>query len=434
MIRENEMEREEEGASSYHDERAEQIRKNNEVLRTYGIPTLVKDLNTIAREGTKRKKRRLEETIPATNGVLRSQSARISQSDAPSQFDRPCMSDNGVEIGNEDGAGGEDNQQQKKRDVWKRTRMHSVYDRKGQPPVPVEYNAKGQPVCENALEFSNFLCTVVKRDIPVKYKDWREVNVTMKTGLMTTLRKYYVVDDKLKDWVMGSAHKKWRDFKSNLKEKFFEDSKTDEEMKALRDDRISPEDWEELIKFWRSEEAKKRSQQGIENRSKQCVMHKAGSKSYARVSEEMFKENGYYPRRDELFVRTHSKKDGTPINDAAAKVIGDIEMAIDTNPELLEKTIEQGDILSHVLGREKNGYVRCIGIGPSPADLRIPGGQKLKSTKLQLAEEETKQAWRANEALKEQVDDIQHGIQLRIDALTEELSQLKNLIVGNLTS
>ncbi|XP_014754070.1 inner centromere protein [Brachypodium distachyon] len=75
-----------------------------------------------------------------------------------------------------------------------------------------------------------------------------------------------------------------------------------------------------------------------------------------------------------------------------------------------------------------------FGIGPSPADLRIPGGQKLKSTKLQLAEEETKQAWRANEALKEQVDDIQHGTQLRIDALTEELSQLKNLIVGNLTS
>ena len=40
---------------------------------------------------------------------------------------------------------------------------------------------------------------------------------------------YYVVDDKLKDWVMGSAAKKWRDFKSELKTLYFDD-KTDEEL------------------------------------------------------------------------------------------------------------------------------------------------------------------------------------------------------------
>ena len=72
------------------------------------------------------------------------------------------------------------------------------------------------------------------------------------------LQKYYVVDDKLKDYVMGSAHKKWRDFKVDLKQKFFKPEKTDEELYALRleDDRVSIDDWKWLIEFWRSEEAK----------------------------------------------------------------------------------------------------------------------------------------------------------------------------------
>ena len=70
-------------------------------------------------------------------------------------------------------------------------------------------------------------------------------------------QKYYVVDDKLKDYVMGTAHKKWRDFKADLKKKFFTHDKTDEELLALRveDNRVSFDDCVWLIKFWRSEEA-----------------------------------------------------------------------------------------------------------------------------------------------------------------------------------
>jgi hypothetical protein len=71
-------------------------------------------------------------------------------------------------------------------------------------------------------------------------------------------QKYYVVDDKLKDYVMGTAHKKWRDFKADLKKKFFEPEKTDEELHGListEDNRVSIDDCKWLVKFWRSEEA-----------------------------------------------------------------------------------------------------------------------------------------------------------------------------------
>jgi hypothetical protein len=43
-------------------------------------------------------------------------------------------------------------------------------------------------------------------------------------------QNYYVVDDKLKDYVKGSAHKKWKDFKDDLKERVYIGERTDEEL------------------------------------------------------------------------------------------------------------------------------------------------------------------------------------------------------------
>jgi len=125
-------------------------------------------------------------------------------------------------------------------------------------------------------------------------------------------------------------------------------------------------------------------------------------------------------------MRTNTKrKDGTPIDSDNAKIISDIEVAIETNQELLEKTLEQGDVLAHVLGKERNGYVRCVGIGPSPGRPGIPGGQKLKSTKLQMAEEETKEAWSENDVLREHVEEIREETKSKIDGLMEEIDLLK---------
>ena len=71
-------------------------------------------------------------------------------------------------------------------------------------------------------------------------------------------QKYYVVDDKLKDFVMGSAHKKRKDFKADLRERIYKEERTDEELSALikKDKIVTPTDSVWLIEFWRSEECK----------------------------------------------------------------------------------------------------------------------------------------------------------------------------------
>lgn len=52
---------------------------------------------------------------------------------------------------------------------------------------------------------------------------------------------------------------------------------------------------------------------------------------------------------------------------------------------MLEVPIEKGDMFSHVFGRDPRGYVRGVGLGPSPASLGIDGHRKCTSTTVQMA-------------------------------------------------
>ncbi|XP_020165089.1 uncharacterized protein [Aegilops tauschii subsp. strangulata] len=177
---------------------------------------------------------------------------------------------------------------------------------------------------------------------------------------------------------------------------------------------------------------KQGSEQGRKNRMEMELLHTSGSKSHARVSHEMHKKNGYPPQRHELFIETHTcKKTGAPSSVAAATMFKKIEEKSNEHPELLEKSIKQGDLFSHVAGKERNGYVRCIGLGPSAARLGMPGTRKLKSMKLQMAEEEAKEARQANAILVERVDKMEHNFQTVVTTLKDELQQMRRLLQSN---
>lgn len=50
-----------------------------------------------------------------------------------------------------------------------------------------------------------------------------------------------------------SVGKKWRDFKTKIKKCNYDPYKTYQERIAHRDDRVAPNEWEYLIKYWSSE-------------------------------------------------------------------------------------------------------------------------------------------------------------------------------------
>lgn len=274
-------------------------------------------------QNNKTKKRQHTSSQPALvmpRCILRSDAAR-----ADSRHDDEDMRDAALEENEDDvnAATQHDGGQQQKKRGHNYTRKADICSRGNQPPIRLEINEKGQPVGDNATEFANFIATLVKNSeiVSLAKPDWRLVEPKQKLLLWNTLKLYYEVDGRVKDWVMGSAAKKWRDFKSDLKALYFHEEKTNEELLADCDARVHEDDWKWLIDHWRTDAAKERSEIGKLNHQGMTLFHTTGSKSHARVIEEEHKKNGYPPRRDEAFVITHATKKGVPSNAAAAQKI-----------------------------------------------------------------------------------------------------------------
>jgi hypothetical protein len=65
---------------------------------------------------------------------------------------------------------------------------------------------------------------------------------------------FYELDSIALKYVINTSHRKWKEWKADLKRTKFDPELTDEELMHKHDDRISEADWKDLIKYWRSPE------------------------------------------------------------------------------------------------------------------------------------------------------------------------------------
>ncbi|GJN36684.1 hypothetical protein PR202_gb25567 [Eleusine coracana subsp. coracana] len=166
---------------------------------------------------------------------------------------------------------------------------------------------------------------------------------------------------------------------------------------------------------------KARSLRAKANHAKLTQNHTSGSKSHARVEKELREELGCFPHRDEVFIKSHTHKTEQPEKGSEVTIV-----FVD-HPELTEKSIQEGNVYFHVCGREKNGYVRVVGLGPTPAGLDMPGAKKYTSTKLQMKIEAHRQADKKVEALESRVDSMQQ----QMDILMQKLQEFDITLVGS---
>ncbi|KAL8251457.1 hypothetical protein R6Q59_035150 [Mikania micrantha] len=122
-----------------------------------------------------------------------------------------------------------------------------------------------------------------------------------------------------------SMGKKWRTWKGVLKSRGYDPSLTIDEIVTQQindDDRVNPTQFKELVKRWFTPEfqntcAKKRS-----SRSKMKEPHVTGTKSFARLAHEVaMKNDGVYPTRGEMYIKTRTRKDGSVVDDEAAGIM-----------------------------------------------------------------------------------------------------------------
>ncbi|MQM15913.1 hypothetical protein Taro_048866, partial [Colocasia esculenta] len=115
---------------------------------------------------------------------------------------------------------------------------------------------------------------------------------------------------------------------------------------------------------WRSEVNRK-------NKGVQNIFHCAGTQTFADIRKAELKKSGQDMDRLELFIVTHTRKDGIPVNSECAVAIEKIQALkqSQSSASSSQTMASKYDIYSQLLGEDKPGRVRGLGTGPTPATL-----------------------------------------------------------------
>ncbi|KAB2097789.1 hypothetical protein ERO13_A01G183600v2 [Gossypium hirsutum] len=233
----------------------------------------------------------------------------------------------------------------------------------------VRINKFGQPVGPNSSKLSSFLGTVARNGhrAPLNFIDWRAMPDSYKDDMWEYVQTKFDIDPSGKSWVMHSIATKWRDWKADLKATYYDSLNTDEERLKVSDPRVVPDQWPSLISYWNSEDTKKRCARNRANRQKQTCGHSSGTKSYARICEEERNKrpDGKEPTRAELYILTHTRKNGQPVDGTAAKLISTIREQEAKKQNTSQCSDESNDTLCQVMGEEQGKHVGPYGMGPN---------------------------------------------------------------------
>ncbi|GAB2295939.1 hypothetical protein Dimus_038388 [Dionaea muscipula] len=122
-----------------------------------------------------------------------------------------------------------------------------------------------------------------------------------------------------KRWTLTKINHCWRNWKNKLKEKWYKPTtKTMEEILECPDKRVDLEQWRNLVEFWNSDDGMARSDRNAKNRANLNLNHACGTKSMARLRDELTIE-GEEPDRLEVFQKAYGKT--KPNREASTKLV-----------------------------------------------------------------------------------------------------------------
>ncbi|CAH9148466.1 unnamed protein product [Cuscuta epithymum] len=298
----------------------------------------------------------------------------------------------------------------------------------------VDFNIKGQPVGVNRASLANY-CGALVRDplnAPLyNVKDFSEIPKTNKDRMwQLILEKFDIGLDDVEDeehreklekerhkTLMRSLNKKYRNYRARLKSTYYDTEETDAERlkKENKPPRVEEKDWKWLVQYFGSPDFQKMSKRNRDNRSYLDAGHTAGSKSFAQVVEEMFETDHVMPGMLQVYKKTHTRRDETPVTNVAKETMSQMEKLVEQR-EIGEINMTDEEIYKTVKRKGKSGRDRGMGVSPSITSLlgSISEGEKLRKE----AEEAKKQA---SEAKKEANEANEKN-----KMLTKEVNNFKN--------
>ncbi|XP_058787948.1 uncharacterized protein LOC131662238 isoform X2 [Vicia villosa] len=216
------------------------------------------------------------------------------------------------------------------------TRMLDVWDMDSGDFIIVNLDKYGRPIGEEGTTLTRFIGSMVRRNqyASIEYISWKKMPDEEKEEMLKSIESQFEfvppINDTTREMLKSEMNEKWRQWKSDLKSKAYGPSKTEEEIASVvPDSRVDPNQCRHLVHHWFSQDGQKISKINAQNRAKFEDVHCMGTKSLPKLIDEKKKNgNGVSPKRKEIYIDTRTRKDGSIVNEKAARLIEEIKNMI----------------------------------------------------------------------------------------------------------
>ncbi|KAL2895080.1 Ribonucleoside-diphosphate reductase subunit alpha [Bienertia sinuspersici] len=284
----------------------------------------------------------------------------------------------------------------------------------------VEFDEDGNAIGPHASLFSFFLGQQVRNKsvCPVQVKGWDEYTSETLDHLWACVKEKCSFDDPeyRRESVMKHAQRLFRDARSKLKRKYFNDTrlKTKEERLKNKPSEMTKIEWKFLVDHWSDEKFKEKSKKASESRAHQKMPHYNGTKSFARLRQEIVFD---------VLVASRTRKSKKAVNVLALEmntlVVDEIKKLKEQRDQgLNDKTDEQ--IFQDVLGKDTHGYLRAYGPGKS-----ITQHFKVKPSRLDLSQELIEVKKKADQLIEEARKDAENA-RMEAEKAKKEAEAIRN--------
>ncbi|GJW50413.1 putative reverse transcriptase domain, ribonuclease H-like domain, aspartic peptidase domain protein [Tanacetum coccineum] len=208
------------------------------------------------------------------------------------------------------------------RDKTRNLSLKEITDKKG--PVPIRFELRDKqtvmPLGDHAAHWSSYIGEVI-RGVPLYYPSWLKVPKERKAALITDIGTQFDLRPHMEspDWteinsgIQQHLQKAYNTNKASFKAQHWVIDPTTgtydvEKIRRARPKDITTEEWEKYIKFWNDPRNIARAAQNRQNRAKSTVISQQGSRSLARLRDEMRQSSGTqeYPSIIDTFFMAHT--------------------------------------------------------------------------------------------------------------------------------
>ncbi|XP_062028834.1 uncharacterized protein LOC133744808 [Rosa rugosa] len=290
--------------------------------------------------------------------------------------------------------------------------------------IKIMFDSNFQPIGERATQLKSQLGQIVRdgQRIPLTLLDWKAVGPDVKEGIWKEVQQNLLdVPEGYKHVCLRCCNTLWKDHKSKTKVNYFQKNRDNPNLSSLVPPHIVAEQWNELIAYWNSEDAKLIATRNSINREQHGPVHSTGRKHFAQLRYEM-EQSG--EQTDKMSVW---KKARNQSNADVAQVTEEYDKKLLMEPEDQRELRAVKDRIFHeLLGEDGHGYCRTYG-STVPRSLVYPQESMPSHNTNDLIQKITEEVTeKVKEAFTRKMQDQLDMLQARINFLESNDGQNRN--------